>query len=260
MLRALIWKEWRQQRLIVAAGTGMALIFPVIVYLVGQTASNRTYALDLAELLPFLTAALVWPLFAAVIGATASCGDADGGGSLVFLLSRPVSRTTIWVVKLAVATVSLAAVIAASFAVAELFYFRTVGRWYAFPFPVDPLTEISDEATRALVLGVVLVCFAATVLAGLFARESVIAAAAGVTAALTVGGAGLLLQSAYSASTRSSDGSEACLWGFFSTIAVATLAGSLRVFTHGGLFAGAELRRLFEGASRGVGVAPLRSA
>ncbi len=78
---------------------------------------------------------------------------------------------------------------------------------------------------------------------GLFARESVFAAAAVVTAAMTVGGAGLLLQSAYSASNRSSDGSEACLWGFFSTIAVATLAGSLRVFTHGGLFDGAELRR-----------------
>lgn len=41
MLRALVWKEWRQQRSIVAVGAGLAFILPVIVYLVGQTASNR---------------------------------------------------------------------------------------------------------------------------------------------------------------------------------------------------------------------------
>ena len=243
MLRALVWKEWRQQRSIVVAGVGLAFIFPVIVYVVGRTAGSRMYDLGLAELVPFLTAALVWPLFAAVIAATASCGDADGGGSLVFLLSRPVSRTTIWAVKLAVAAVSLATVVVASFAVAELFYFRTALRWYPFPFPVDLLTENGDEATRALVLGVVLVSFAAAVLAGLFTRESVTAAAAGVTAALAVGATGLLLQSTYSASSRSSDGSEAFLWIFLSTITVALLSGSFRIFTHGGLLTGSELRR-----------------
>ena len=243
MLRALVWKEWRQQRSVVAAGVGLAFIFPVIAYVVGQTASNSVYAANLAQLVPFLMAALVWPLFAAVIGATASCGDADGGGSLVFLLSRPVSRNTIWAVKLAVATVSLATVVVVSFVVAELMYLRALGRWYPFPFPADSATEIDNASTRALVLGVVLVCFAATVVVGLFTRESVTAAAAGVTAALTVGATGLLLQSAYSASSRSSDGSEAFMWGFLSTVAVAALAGSFHIFAHGGLLTGGELRR-----------------
>ncbi len=70
MLRALVWKEWRQQRSIVAVGAGLGFILPAIVYLVGQTASNRMYAIDFAELMPFLMAIFVWPLFAAIVGAT----------------------------------------------------------------------------------------------------------------------------------------------------------------------------------------------
>ena len=240
MLRALIWKEWRQQRAIVAVAAGLALLLPLLVYALGRTSSNRMYMLDLAELVPVLTTALVWPLFAAVIAATASCGETEGG-SLVFLLSRPVSRSTIWAVKLGAAAAAFGAVVVFSFVVAELLHMWIVGQWYAFPFQNGPTTELGGEAMRALILGVIVVCFAATMFAGLLTRQQVTAAAAGVTATVAVAGAALLLQSVYSADANV--GSPDFLWVFFLTITVAMLAGSFRAFTKGGLLAGTELRR-----------------
>ena len=69
-LTALVWKEWRQQRSVVAAGVAVAVMLPALAYAVAISADDRVYLLDFAELVPFLMAIFVWPLFAAIVGAT----------------------------------------------------------------------------------------------------------------------------------------------------------------------------------------------
>ena len=244
MLRALVWKEWRQQRSIVGVGAGLGFILPVIVYLVGRTASNRMQPIDFAELVPFLMAVFVWPLFAAIVGATTNA-DEKTDASLCFLLSRPVTRARVWGVKVITAAAALGLVVMVSLAIAQLVHFSYLDRWFRFPFPSDPVatSTLPMAAMQALAIGMLFLPFAAAVFLSLFVRQAIAVAAGGVVVAGLLVTVGLSLQSVLSASPRSGDGGETFLFGYMVSLSAALLAGSYYVFSAGdGLIRG-DVRR-----------------
>jgi hypothetical protein len=95
----LVWKEWREQSGVVAAGAGMALALPLFVLAGMKVAGNRPLdATGIADLLTGLYAGIVWPVAALAAGAATFAHEA-GDGTLAYLLARPMSRARIWSMK-----------------------------------------------------------------------------------------------------------------------------------------------------------------
>jgi len=110
MTRALFWKEWRTQRSLVFAGLGLGAITPLFLT-AGMMAASRNYDFgDLIAMLFPIFGVVIWPLFAAAIAGTAFATDMSDD-SLRFLLSRPVSRARVWLVKVGAALAALVAVV-----------------------------------------------------------------------------------------------------------------------------------------------------
>ncbi|MGD8327970.1 MAG: ABC transporter permease [Acidobacteriota bacterium] len=99
MNRALIWKEWRQQRSLVFAAIVAALLLPLFVY-IGSFGGFRFDSLT--QVLMALQMIVVVPVFAAATGAL-SFADDRIDNTMGFLLSRPASRVRVWVIKVSVA-------------------------------------------------------------------------------------------------------------------------------------------------------------
>jgi hypothetical protein len=117
MLKALIWKEWREQRSLVLAGLGLAAMLPLVA-LAGEAAFSGAPRLrGVAEVLPVIFAIFLWPLAALASGANAFAGE-RGGAAAGFLLSRPVRRPLVWMTKVSLAALATALVIAGSLIVA----------------------------------------------------------------------------------------------------------------------------------------------
>ena len=174
MTRALMWKEWREQRPIVIAGLATAIVLPFV--LAAVVASMGRHA-DLASLSMLLPLAM-WPLLAAACGASAISGEI-GEGTLGFLLSRPVSRLRVWLVKVAMAGLALALIIAASLAVMALF---SVAQGHLFGgVPLDSPGVIIAGAALVLLL------FACSVFFSTFVSRALTAAAAGIVSAFAIG-------------------------------------------------------------------------
>jgi len=249
MLRALLWKEWREQRQIAAAGIGLALIMPVIIFAV-VLSSGDVYRGDIADMIPFMMAAVVWPLFAALAGASTNAEEANDG-SLGFLLSRPVPRWSVWAAKVAIAAVVLVIIIGGSFGLSRVINWSVGGYGITFPFSSDPVDSsfLSPAAVQIAALGFPLGAFASSVFLSMFVRRQAVAAVAGVGAAFAIVGAGAYLQAAISGSPRASYGSESFLLGFFLVTTGAILLGSFYVFLAGGMLQGADKRRPVERAT-----------
>ncbi len=96
-MRNLWWKEWRETRGLLIVGM-MAVIGTYVVPMItdGGDAAWDGLALSLAAVLP---------LFAALCAAGRFAGEAQTG-TLLFLLSQPISRWQIWLVKTAVTMLS----------------------------------------------------------------------------------------------------------------------------------------------------------
>ena len=189
MTRALVWKEWREQRPIVIAGLALALALPPLLA-VGMTAIGRYKDLaSLAGTVPGIVAVLMWPLMAAACGAT-TISNEIGDGTLQFLLSRPASRLRVWWIKVGVAALALLIIVAGSLAIATGFLALTRGRDLARALAVE--FEPSIAFTLVSLAGGVFLVFACGVFFSTFVARGLTAAAAGLVAALTVG-AGLLL-------------------------------------------------------------------
>lgn len=96
--RALIWKEWREQRPVLLAGVAAALAMPLFLAAGAFSASTRMGPGDAVDMaLPVLVFG-IWPLFAAAAAATATAGELSEG-TMPFLLSRPLSRVALWSLK-----------------------------------------------------------------------------------------------------------------------------------------------------------------
>jgi ABC-type transport system involved in multi-copper enzyme maturation permease subunit len=120
MVRALVWKEWREQRALVLTGLLLAVALPPFL-LAGMALMGRRVDLaGLAQVLPAVYGMLLWPLFAAAAGAGTIAAEV-GNGTLGFLLSRPASRARIWTVKTAIALLSTAVIAVGTLGVAAAF-------------------------------------------------------------------------------------------------------------------------------------------
>ena len=109
MLKVLAWKEWREQRPVVAAGCGIALAMPLFMMAgVTVTELNPTFE-DVVGMVPIALFAFVWPLLAAAAGAITIATEVEEG-TMRFLLSRPVSRSQVWGIKVALAGGGLAVI------------------------------------------------------------------------------------------------------------------------------------------------------
>jgi hypothetical protein len=122
MLRALAWKEWREQRPVVYTGVILAALLPLFLAVGLPWRGPRREMLHLAGMIPVALGSFVWPLLAAAAGAATVSSD-KGGGTLGYLLSRPVSRMRLWVIKVTVAILSVVTASLISLALAQAYIF-----------------------------------------------------------------------------------------------------------------------------------------
>ena len=185
MLRALIWKEWREQRSVILAGIGIAAVLPLFLMAgIAVGAPNRGVG-DLARILPGAFVLFVWPLMATAAGATTIAADqADGG--LRFLLSRPVTRSRVWLVKVALAVFAFVCVALATVVLALLYQQLALPRSDSLMWIGDDRVAL-DEIEQALPLFIALFfLFACSVYCSGFFKRTLTAAAAGFAVALAM--------------------------------------------------------------------------
>lgn len=113
MIRALLWKEWREQRGVMGAGLLLVVLAPLGLAAWSATRTIPITADDVNQLLGLLYALFLWPLFAAACGA-GTVANEHARSSLGFLLSRPMSRWKIIGSKLFVAFLCWSAIVAGS--------------------------------------------------------------------------------------------------------------------------------------------------
>lgn len=188
MLKALIWKEWREQRSLVLAGVLVAVLLPLGVRLLFP--GNR--APVGAELALTVDAMLLWifvlPAFAAAMGATATVADRLDG-TRGFLLSRPVSRSLLFAVKLGVGALGFTLLVLTA-GLGPRFVLLVTGPdvsdllmpRFANPFPAYGPEILAGTGIVALIL----LALSLSALAGLQARTALTAAALGGGTAFAV--------------------------------------------------------------------------
>ncbi|HEX9700381.1 MAG TPA: hypothetical protein VGD06_13075 [Acidobacteriota bacterium] len=253
MLRALIWKEWREQRQVAAAGIGMAVLLPAIVFAVAASAAPDDNLGDVADLIPFLMAVIVWPLFAALAGATTNA-EATAAGSLDFLMSRPVSRTRVWIIKVFVAGLALISIVVFSFWLTWQIGLGAGNGGPSFPFTSDPVSNLTSSAAQVTALGFVAASFAAAIFFSAFGRRQMITAIYGIGGGIAMTAGTLWTVSLFSADPRGRGSSGTLLAAVFLFASLAILGGALYVFRAGGTLAGAERRRAVRLAAAGIAV------
>ena len=183
MLRALAWKEWREQWTVVAAGVGITIALPFFL-MAGASARARGFdPAEVAALLPMFYAVLVWPLFAAAAGA-ATVATEVGEGSLGFLLSRPVSRTRVWAVKVLLAATAVLAIVMATLASsAAVSRLANPGGETSVPAPWDTTGGL---LSGVLLAGASILLFGVSVFFSTVLSRTMTAAAAGIATSLVL--------------------------------------------------------------------------
>jgi len=119
MLRALVWKEWREQRSLMVAGTALAATLPLLMFVVATMTLPRVSGQGLADVTMLAFVLMLWPMFVAAAAAGTFANEATGR-TTGFLLSRPVSRSRIWLAKVGLAAGAALIVVAASLVVGQL--------------------------------------------------------------------------------------------------------------------------------------------
>jgi len=253
MIKALLWKEWREQRGIAFAGAAVALMIPLMTITIAS-ASGAPDFLDVADVVPFIFAMVVWPLFAALAGATVNSESASLASS-GFLFSRPVPRAALWLIKVSIAVIAVSFVVALSY-YAALRVDVWVGGWgFRFPFSSDPFSWPADNAVRAMAVGGLYVTFCGAVFLSTFMRRAIAAAIGGLALAI-VSQYGAIFAAGWLGSLGT--GVERFLDVWSVSLSAVFLLASLYVFRSGGLSgshdAGRSARRAWLGA---IGSLPL---
>ncbi|HXI03628.1 MAG TPA: ABC transporter permease [Candidatus Saccharimonadales bacterium] len=183
--RALVWKEWREQRPVALTGLAVATALPFFLVAGAAGMKGRFDLVSVSDALPAFAALLIWPIFAVACGATTLANEI-GEGTLGFLLSRPVSRARVWLIKVAVGLASVFAVIAGSMIVAWLFAMLAgspgISRLFSFLFR----GSIGSLPFGAALAGGVLLLFSSAVFFSTFVGRAMTAAAAGLGGAAAV--------------------------------------------------------------------------
>jgi ABC-type transport system involved in multi-copper enzyme maturation permease subunit/Tol biopolymer transport system component len=240
--RALLWKEWREQRPIVVTGLVLSLLMPFFLMAGASTMKREIDFNALANVMPLFLALAMWPLLAAACGA-ATISSEIGDGTIGFLLSRPASRRRVWLVKVAVAVLALLAVIVGSLGVAALF--DAVAPGDSSESVMEQVMLVQDygmgEAFGVVFLtGGLLLLFAAAVFFSTFLSRAMTAAAAGVVSALGIISLIFVVWSRFDLMPRFEPGLVAIELG---TATVLILLASLYVFARGEMLSGRGVLR-----------------
>ncbi len=231
MLKALLWKEWREQRAITAAGLGLALLTPALLtaWAVGSAGARDLWVA--AELSAFVSAAIVWPLLAAIVGATTG-GDELSRGTLRFLMSRPVSRERIWLTKTLTGALSLAAVVGFSFAVSASFSSFAGNEKLLFPFTtgLPGFAAIPNSVLRVYLAGAVVLVYVAAVFFAAFVARPMASAMLGLAAAVGLCGMILTIQRALAYQPWDLGGSEPFAFAALAAASGVVLAAGLLLY------------------------------
>ncbi len=180
MLRALLWKEWRTQRPLVLAGIGISMVFPLVMFVGIATSAGWRGREEAVPIVAFLTIMCVWPVLAAAFGATAF-GSEMADGSMQFLLSRPVSRSRLWLIKLVAGLGSYVVMLVATIAVLVCYALLAgIERSLFLPGP-RVLRDVSfyDLFLFLYPASILLLLFACSMYCSMFARRPLIAALGG---------------------------------------------------------------------------------
>jgi hypothetical protein len=201
MLRALAWKEWREQRPLVYAGVILVAAMPLFLAAGLPLTGPSWGVIDLLGVLPVVLGAVVWPVLAVAAGASTISNEAVGH-TLGFLLSRPVSRSRLWLIKVSVALGSVVLVAAISLVLVQICtWWLSQGRMDLSVGVLLRRTTLGPFDFLVLMSASLLLFACATVLSSLISRP-LPAAAAGVVLALLVLTGIMLLWAAFSLSPR----------------------------------------------------------
>ena len=240
--RALLWKEWREQRPIVVTGLVLSLLMPFFLMAGASTMKREIDYNALANVMPLFLALAMWPLLAAACGA-ATISSEIGDGTIGFLLSRPASRRRVWLVKVAMAVLALLAIVAGSLVVAALFDAIVPGDT---PGSVMEQVGLGQDYGIVETFGVVflagglLLLFATAVFFSTFLSRAMTAAAAGVVSALGIISLVFVVWSRFDLMPRLEPGLVAVEFG---TASLLILLASLYVFARGEMLSGRGVLR-----------------
>jgi hypothetical protein len=228
MIKALLWKEWREQRGIAFAGAAVALLIPLMTIGIASASNAPDYFLDVTDIVPFLFGMVVWPLFAALAGATVNSESASLA-SAGFLFSRPVPRAVLWLIKVAIGVVAIGFVVSLSY-YAALRVDVWVGGWgFRFPFSSDPFSWPSDHIVQAMAVGALYVTFCASIFLSSFMRRPIAAAIGGLGLAIAAQFAAVFMAGRIGASSLGA-GAEHFVAVSSIAVSVVLLLASLYVF------------------------------
>ncbi len=246
MLKALVWKEWRTQRPLVLAGLATSAVLPSFLMIGAKVSAPDRAVEDFLAIVPFALVLFVWPLFSVCIGTLAIAADMSDG-SLRFLLSRPVSRPRVWLVKVATALLALLAVIIGSMVIGAILSFVVAGG------DVDVMAYLAPRATtfpweEIATLSVALaLLFGCSVYWSMFVRRPLSGALAGfLTAAGIAFTVGSVWISALPMSARARAATAPV--GLATSIVLATAAiwiAAFWIFWRGDIFGAAPRKRAF---------------
>ncbi|HZI95431.1 MAG TPA: ABC transporter permease subunit [Patescibacteria group bacterium] len=239
LIRALAWKEWREQRALVVTGVALAILIPLLL-MVGEAAAGRPLDMaTLAGILPGIYILMLWPLLSVAAGAAAIANEIQDG-TLGYLLSRPASRLRVWAVKVVMAFFSGLVILAGSLAIAWLF--GLLAGTAAF----SEATLGSTPLSGFLIIPATLLLFATSVFFSTFLTRAMTAAAAGLAASLLILAGFFLLWSRLEIYPRLEP--EWMALEIFLAAGLLLLA-SLYLFWRGELLRGSGMRRLVPMAS-----------
>ena len=183
-IRALAWKEWREQRPVLLMGLLVSALLPLFLAAGSTALRGGSGFSDVADVQLVVLACIVSPVFVTATGAVTLAGEA-GQGTFGFLLTRPVSRVTLWLVKVSMgAVVSLSAVVLST-AVAWLLTSLAGGDGFAIFSELDPL-EAVDGPSLGMIALILVVLYASTVFFSTFLVRPITAAGAGLTGSVAI--------------------------------------------------------------------------
>ncbi len=203
MLRALAWKEYRQQRALMVTGIALAVTMPTgaVTLRLATGGANAASLDDLVRELPAVFLFVALPLMTVACGSVTFASEPEGR-TLHFLLSRPVAQRSLWLVKVAVAFAAVVLVAAVS-----LLTLWMTGTAASAPRTTSGLFEMLQHANVAYFGPIELaslsaLLFASSVLCSSLMTKSLTAAAAGLALAMTAAGMVLSAWAALSMSPR----------------------------------------------------------
>jgi hypothetical protein len=182
MLKALVWKEYREQRQVALMGLLVSAMLPVLFIVVGYAVAGSGSASMLPDLLQASAmsgVALVGPIFAAVAGAATNLPESQVA-ALGYLLSRPVSRQGVWAVKVGIGALSLATIVMGAVAIQWALHLILMERAARTPLAYLRGAPILD------LMGFLLLTFACSALFTTLTSSPLVAAGGGLVSSVAI--------------------------------------------------------------------------